>query len=104
MFGWLSRQAEALFGRSGKWPRVRQEHLKREPCCIACGRASNLEVHHVIPYRERPDLELDPQNLCTLCSDPCHLVFGHLLNFRSRSNPHVREDAARYMARIRELG
>ena len=38
-----------------------------------------------------------------LCADPCHLVFGHVLNFR-RSNPYVREDAERYRERIRNFG
>lgn len=104
MLGWLSRLFSRLpasepFGRSGAWPRVRREHLGREPACIACGRSGSLEVHHVVPYHDRPDLELDPGNLVTLCADPCHFVFGHLLDWR-RSNPHVREDAAAYRARI----
>jgi hypothetical protein len=100
MFGWLRRTADDLFGRSGAWPRVRREHLEREPCCIACGRSKTLEVHHVVPYHEDPGLELDPGNLVTLCADPCHLVHGHLLNWKL-SNPHVREDAGRYRERIR---
>jgi hypothetical protein len=103
MFGWLKRRAEDLFGRSGQWPRVRREHLEQEPSCIACGRSRELEVHHVQPYHEHPELELDSQNLVSLCADPCHFVFGHLLNWR-RSNPHVREDAARYRERMRVYG
>lgn len=98
LLGWLFRQ----YGRSGAWPRVRAEHLRREPACIACGRTSNLEVHHIRPYAKFPELELATDNLCTLCGDPCHLVFGHLLNYRTRWNPSVREDAARYMERIRQ--
>jgi len=97
--GWFGRPVEV--GRAGAWPRVRREHLEREPGCIACGRQRSPEVHHVVPLRERPDLELAPTNLVTLCADPCHLVFGHLLDWR-RSNPHVREDAARYRARMAE--
>ncbi|NBX82458.1 HNH endonuclease [bacterium] len=105
MLGWLRRTTEELFGagRSGKWPRVRREHLEREPTCVACGRSRDLEVHHIVPFHDRPELELDPENLITLCADPCHLVFGHVLNFR-RSNPYVREDAERYRERIRNFG
>lgn len=100
MLHWLFRRLDE-YGRAGSWPRVRREHLEREPACVACGRDAELEVHHVVPYHERPELELDPGNLCTLCSDPCHFVWGHLLNWK-RSNPHVREDAARYRQRVKE--
>lgn len=104
MFRWLRKTLEE-YGRSGAWPRVRREHLVREPACAACGRAKDLEVHHIQPYHEHPELELHDGtngldgNLITLCADPCHLVHGHLLNFK-RSNPHVREDAARYRQRM----
>ena len=99
MFGWL--RDNLLFGgkpRSGSWPRVRREHLKKEPACIACGRSRDVEVHHVVPFSEKPELELDPDNLVTL-DTPCHFVFGHLLNWSS-SNPHVRDDATAYRRRI----
>lgn len=98
---WIFRRPDE-YGRSGAWPRVRAEHLRREPACIACGRDRDLEVHHIRPYAKFPELELSPENLCTLCSEPCHLVFGHLLNFRTRYNVRVREDAARYLARLNE--
>lgn len=101
ILNWLFGRAPDEYGRSGAWPRVRRQHLEREPACAACGRTGDLEVHHIVPYHERPELELDPANLITLCGDPCHLVHGHLLNWR-RSNPHVREDAERYRQRMRE--
>lgn len=99
---WPRRRREDEYGRSGAWTRVRREHLAREPRCAACGRDRDLEVHHIVPYRERPELELDAENLVTLCADPCHLVFGHLLDYRRRANPHVREDAARYRGRLED--
>lgn len=97
LLGWLFGRRDE-YGRSGAWPRVRAEHLKREPACAACGRQGDVDVHHVIPYHVDPRLELDPGNLITLCADPCHLVFGHLLSWR-RANPFVREDAAMYLHR-----
>lgn len=99
MLGWLRRQTDELFGRSGAWARVRREHLEREPACIACGRTKDLEVHHVRGYRDHPELELDPRNLATMCADPCHFVFGHLMSWQ-RINPHVREDCERYRKRL----
>lgn len=36
--------------RSSRWPKVRAEHLKREPACRACGARSKLEVHHKLPF------------------------------------------------------
>ncbi len=98
---WLRATVES-FGspRSGSWPRVRRDHLAREPACIACGRAKELEVHHVVPFHERPEMELDSGNLVTLCADPCHWVFGHLTDWKSH-NPGVREDAAAFLAKVR---
>lgn len=100
MLSWLFRRPTTEYERAGAWPRVRREHLEREPACAACGRSHDLEVHHIQPYHKRPELELDAGNLVTLCADPCHFVFGHLLNWK-KSNPHVRDDAARYRQRIK---
>lgn len=103
LLGWLRSRFESFEGaRSGSWPRVRREHLATNPGCIACGRSKEVEVHHEKPFHEHPELELEPSNLVTLCADPCHFVFGHLLNWK-RSNPFVREDAARYRERIASI-
>lgn len=85
--------------RAGCWSRVRKAHLAKEPHCIACGRSKELQVHHVIPVSVDKSKECDPENLVTLCADPCHLVFGHLMDYH-RHNPHVREDCRRYMERV----
>lgn len=82
MFSWLRRQTDDLFGRSGQWARVRREHLEREPACIACGRADDLEVHHVVPYHEDKSLELDHANLATMCRD-CHYSVAHAYDWKS---------------------
>lgn len=99
MLGWLKQRTDDLFGRGGCWARTRKEHLEREPACAACGRTKDLQVHHIVPYHVDRSRECDPANLVTVCADPCHLVFGHFLDFR-KSNPNVREDCRRYREAI----
>lgn len=102
MFGWFKKLE--LFGRAGAWPRVRREHLSKEPNCVVCGRRpSRPEVHHVQSYHEHPELELDPDNLATVCDEPCHQMFGHLRNWK-KINPHFREDADRFRKRVQDFG
>lgn len=89
-------------GRSSRWPSVRKAHLKLEPACRACGGTSKLEVHHIAAFSDRPDLELDPSNLVTLCESPthnCHLIWGHFLNWRL-INPDVVTDSAAYRGKL----
>ena len=98
MFDFLKKLRYAV--RSPKWQSVRKEHIKNNPCCIACGRDKKLEVHHIKPVHLFPELELDPSNLVTLCADPCHLLFGHLMYFKSW-NSTVIEDSSSYLAKIK---
>ena len=85
--------------RSSKWPGVRAAHLKARPACEACGKREALEVHHIQPFNLRPDLELDPTNLMTLCGDPCHIVHGHLMGW-ARYNPTARTDVRLYRTNL----
>lgn len=87
-------------GRSYKWSKVRKEHLENNPTCAACGRNKKLEVHHIKPFHLNPELELDPNNLISLCDDPCHFVFGHLMNYQSW-NEEVIEDCEKYYGKIK---
>jgi len=82
------------------WPKVRSEHLKKQSVCAACGSSRGLEVHHIKPFHLYPELELDPNNLITLCNKSCHLYFGHLKYFKSW-NPDVIKDAAEYNDKIK---
>ncbi len=90
--------------RSSEWPKVRAQHLALHPTCAACGSAHDkMEVHHKLPFHLDPSKELDPNNLITLCEHPshiCHLIFGHLLDFRSY-NPQVEQDAADYLEAVK---
>jgi 5-methylcytosine-specific restriction protein A len=74
--------------RSNHWPKVRKEHLEKNPTCAVCGGNKKLEVHHIRPFHLHPNLELEPTNFVTLCENMkeginCHLLFGHLGNFKS---------------------
>lgn len=85
--------------RSPKWRTVRQDHLRANARCAACGRTRDLEVHHIKPVHLFPELELDPNNLITLCSNSCHILFGHLMDFKSW-NPIVRQDCESFEKKI----
>ena len=83
------------------WSKVRAEHLKKYPTCRACGSEKGLQVHHIKPFHQFPELELDPDNLITLCNKSCHLYFGHLKYWRSW-NTEVREDCSTYLQKLKD--
>lgn len=63
-------------------------------------------AHHIIPFHLAPDLELDESNLLPLCEAGkyginCHLLIGHVGNFR-RANPNVFADVAYWHTRLRQ--
>lgn len=86
--------------RAVGWPKVREQHLKKESRCAACGTDRGLQVHHIKPFHQYPELELDPDNLITLCNKSCHLYFGHLKYFKSW-NLDVKEDARKYYEKLK---
>src|SRR6266704_2175619 len=94
--GWLNRRRATL-----KRPdhRVEREHRLREPACVACGyKGDGIQVHHIKPFHLHPHLELDPDNLITLCQvdgREHHLLLGHLDEWASY-NEHVRADAKHF--------
>jgi len=55
--------------RSARWPAVRRRHLRDHPACVVCGMCDRPTVHHILPVSQRPDLELVPWNLETLCEE-----------------------------------
>jgi 5-methylcytosine-specific restriction endonuclease McrA len=86
--------------RSSKWASVRKEFLLKNPTCSLCGGKSDLEVHHIKPFHLHPELELDLNNLITLCESKknginCHLAFGHLGSYKS-VNKDVVEDTKKW--------
>lgn len=98
--------------RSPHWHHVEEEFLKNNPNCIVCKEENygkvGVQIHHaIVPFHlailcGRPDLELDPRNLCSLCETehnrPApnhHLLVGHLKDFQSW-NKNVFQDAVTY--------
>lgn len=80
--------------RSGHWPTVEKHYRAQHPTCEICGSGTRLNVHHCRPFHLAPELELDPDNLITLCMSrkECHLLIGHGDNFKAY-NPKIKEDA-----------
>jgi len=95
MFSFIDK----IYGRSPKWRSVRNEHIKNNPTCAACGRKDGLEVHHIVPYHVDPSKELDPTNLITLCGKYCHFVFGHLMDWKSWNENVVRDSTLYLLAK-----
>lgn len=87
-----------LSNRSNDWTKTRKEFLKNNNSCKACGKTTDLEVHHIEPFHINPSRELDITNLITLCSNH-HLVFGHLMDWKSW-NINVVKDCAEYLDKV----
>jgi hypothetical protein len=89
--------------RSTAWPDVAKDFRIAHPYCAACGGTEQLNIHHKFPFHyvvlcQRPDLELDPRNLLTLCvHHDCehHVLIGHLDDYESY-NPCVLEFVKEY--------
>jgi len=91
--------------RSSQWTAVRKKFLEKNNKCAVCGGVKKLEVHHKKPFHEHPDLELNPDNLITLCEAKkngvtCHLLFGHLGNYKS-INVNVNNDVKDWSKKIK---
>lgn len=73
--GFSYNRKENSLAKSPDWRRLRLQIKYRDK--FICGQCStqfqgrDLEVHHIIPRRDRPDLTLEPSNCITLCK-PCH--------------------------------
>jgi hypothetical protein len=92
--------------RSGGWNALRKRHLAKQPTCQACGKKSQLAVHHIIPLHVDKSKELDPTNLITLCENPhstfCHYTFGHLGISWLKWDANIIYDAAIHLKAVTE--
>jgi 5-methylcytosine-specific restriction endonuclease McrA len=68
-----------------KWLDLQRKHRRNNPNCAICGTNQNIEIHHILPFKENPELELDENNLISLCGkyNNCHLIHGHLGNYNN---------------------
>lgn len=58
--------------RSKRWKSLRLLALRRDGFrCVKCGAKGRLEVDHIAPVRDAPDLSYELGNLQSLCT-PCH--------------------------------
>ena len=81
--------------RSPKWRQVRNEFIKNQPYCSACGKTENLTVHHILPFSLFPEKELLKDNFIVLCEGKtvnCHYFWGHCLLSWKCYNRSVVED------------
>jgi 5-methylcytosine-specific restriction protein A len=90
--------------RSSKWRKFRGAFKAKNPNCAVCGSKKKVEVHHKIPFHYAPDLELNKENLISLCENKkygihCHLLIGHLGNYR-RFNYNIEIDAMTWNQKI----
>ena len=86
--------------RSPYWGRIRKAHVRAHPHCQCCGRKRGPEVHHIKDFSTHPGLELATNNLITLCRKRCHIMIGHLLNWKS-INPEVEKDSGWFLKKVR---
>ena len=67
------------FYRTERWKKKSQQFRRLHPLCAECELIGlvvpSKMVDHIKPYRERPDLALDDDNLRALCW-PCHNRVG----------------------------
>lgn len=85
--------------RSPKWPAWVKSFLQGK-VCACCGSRGPLTGHHVIPFHVRPDLELVEGNVRPVCEgQDCHLVIGHLKDWKLWNEDFDRDAAAFLAAR-----
>jgi len=91
--------------RSPFWKKLREEHLRKSPNCSVCGSIKSVVPHHIIPFHVNPQLELDPNNLISLCEGDtfnCHLFFGHFRKW-TKHNPDVVQDSLEWSKKIKGI-
>lgn len=86
--------------RSPDWREVRNNFIRYNNKCVVCNTQKGLECHHKFPFHEFPELELNPQNLTTLCKR-CHLFIGHLGDYKCY-NKAINEDITIWNKKITE--
>ena len=77
----------AKITRTPRWKALRLKALERDEWrCVQCNERRGLEVDHVLPVRDRPDLAWSIDNLQCLCGR-CHARKTRLDIGLGRPNP-----------------
>lgn len=88
---------ESLDDRAGRWE-VDTSAGVDNGSCRCCGRRDTLNVHHIKPFHIDESLELEFDNLVTLCREH-HFHIGHKDNWKD-SNSNVCGDCDRMRAKL----
>ena len=88
------RETKSKEERDEFWHKVKGPLLDERGCCEMCGCSDRrkLQVHHILPYAEFPQLDGDFRNMMVLCQD-CH--------FKLHRNPFV--SGAMMVSKAKEL-
>src|SRR5690348_5478472 len=71
-----ARGSSTQRGYGSDWERVRRAYLAEHPFCqirLLCNGVMAIEVDHIIPIEQRPDLRLEWSNLQSACK-PCNVA------------------------------
>jgi 5-methylcytosine-specific restriction endonuclease McrA len=68
---YCSAKCQDEFFKNHSWDVLRTKILRENRICVECHIFWSQDVHHIIPYAERPDLLFDEENLQALCKI-CH--------------------------------
>jgi len=94
------KRHSARITRGPRWKALRMQALDRDDWkCVECGERRRLEVDHIEPVRDRPDLAYVLSNLQTLCGS-CHSRKTRIEIGLGRRNP-AREA---WKSLVREMG
>lgn len=86
--------------RSGRWNKVRDDYFADHPHCAfrGCKCDGPFAVHHIKPYHLYPELELDPNNLITVCAGGPHSPNHHLYVAHDGNYSTYNPDAVQQLA------
>lgn len=68
--GGVTPARQALYS-TAKWRSVARRIKARDRSCRLCTSIIELEIHHIMPFSEAPDLAMEDTNLIRLCAK-CH--------------------------------
>ena len=68
--------------KAWKTRKAMKEYARLHPVCEWDKKTTPVEVHHIIPISEAPELAADPDNFISLGARRNHFVVGHACNWK----------------------